>query len=327
MHANNTIKIGDREYNRHVLIEVTKICNLRCLHCFTDGGNLPENELSESNWETVLNDLIQHGFNAFTISGGEPLLKQDKVLAMIDIIKKTHKKIKIYLFTNGLLFNKDNIKLFKKSISGVGISIDGNKNTHDWLRNRVGSYLLAVKTLNLLKKENIPVFIQCMATPQTLPFLEEVVKLAVNNNVKVLRFSQVDYFGRGKINQETIGLKEDNQVMLLDKIIQDIKSKYKDVYITSNLVYRNDLEKHKDEFLIPNLHILPNGTVLPWYGLPEKYVLWKYPQTTLATISKESIDYQIEKFKDLLMKAIKIALRKETSVVMLDNIVAEVLKS
>lgn len=322
---NNSIRVGDHWYNGHVLIEITKMCNLRCLHCFTNGGNLAEDELSEKDWSIVLNDLIKRGFNAFTISGGEPLLKINKTLALINIIKETHKKVKIYLFTNGLLLDRESIKLFKKSISGVGISIDGNQETHDWLRNRVGAYSLAVRSLHLLKEENIPVFVQCMATPQTLPIFENVVKLATNNDVKAIRFSHVDYFGRGKDNREEIGLKND-QVIRLDKMINSLQKTYKNISISSNLVYRKDLKKNKDLYLVPNLHILPNGIVLPWEGFPEEYALWKYPHKTINTVSKKVINQQIQKFRDLLLSVIGIALKNRTPIVLLDNIIAGVLQ-
>ena len=115
--------------------------------------------------------------------------------------------------------------------------------------------------------------------------------------------------------------------MLLGKLIIIFKKKYPNIYITSNLVYRENLENNKDQYRIPNLHILPNGTVLPWYGFPRKYALWKYPQTTINTLPKKAIDNKIKRFKDLLINASGIALKKKTRVILFDNLIEGVLKS
>ena len=81
----NLVKSG--QINKHVLIEVTKRCNLNCRHCFTSAGKKMKKELETGAWKMVAKNLVSSGFDVFTISGGEPLLEKKKTFALAKEIK------------------------------------------------------------------------------------------------------------------------------------------------------------------------------------------------------------------------------------------------
>ena len=75
------------------------------------------------------------------LHGGEPLLLQKSYLERLfqDIgLNRPEKEVNIQLQTNGVLIDKDWIKLFCDYKIGVGISIDGPKYIHDLYRKNLG---------------------------------------------------------------------------------------------------------------------------------------------------------------------------------------------
>lgn len=317
----NTINIKGHNFHRHVLLEITKKCNLNCMHCFTDAGLPLSDELNINNWEIVTKDLITNGFNAFTVSGGEPLIDLDKTIKIIKHIKSLNHKVKTYLFTNGLLLDEQTIKKIKPFINGVGLSLDGIEKTHNWLRGKENSYIAVLEALDLLRNEKIPVFIQSMITPQTLPYIEDVVWICINKNVKAIRFSHVDFYGRAIKNKQTLGCSQ-NHLILLNNKLKKLKQKY-NIYITSNLVYRIKLEKNQPVFMIPSLHIFPNGYVLPWYGFPIKLALCKYPIETFSNLKQQILSTRISAFKKIMDKSRTYVSNSDMgNIIDYDNIVA-----
>ncbi|MFH1561208.1 MAG: radical SAM protein [Patescibacteria group bacterium] len=146
--------VANIPFSRHVLLEITKQCNLNCRHCFTSAGSTMDNELNPKQIRLMLTDLLNHGFNAFTVSGGEPLLKFKHVELVLKILRSTSKKmIKTYLFTNGLLLNERTFLNFRPFLNGICLSLDGTEKEHDWLRKKawllssnVTSYQYVTKT-------------------------------------------------------------------------------------------------------------------------------------------------------------------------------------
>ena len=77
-----------------------------------------------------------------------------------------------------------------------------------------------------------------------------------------------------------------------------------------------------DTFHTPSLHILPNGTVLPWYGLPNVYKLWKYPGETLESVSQNKIVSRMNRFFGLIDSAKKKVATLDRQAIDFDNIIA-----
>lgn len=314
----NVVDLKFGRFYSHVLLEITKRCNLKCKHCFTSAGEGLNKELDCCQWKEVVKDLSQNGFNAFTISGGEPLVEFEKAIFVAEFISRFNKNAKIYLFTNGIIAKAQQILLIKKYFNGVGTSIDGNEQTHDWIRNKKGCYRKTISFIDLLNKYGVPVFIQSMVTPQTQPYLDKVVTLAVRKNIGAIRFSHVDLLGRAALESKLLSLTSQN-LEELEKQIKELKKNFK-IHIVSNLVSKEDLMHSIDKFEVPSLHILPNGIVLPWEGLPEELSLYKYPEESLSR-TPNNILKKNKIFSSLMEKSIKRALDMDQRVLDFDNII------
>jgi len=116
-----------------VVWNVTKACNLRCIHCYASADNNPaENELTTEEGFKLLEDLSSFGCPVVLFSGGEPLVRPD----ILDLIHRAVQLgLRAVLSTNGTLIDENMAKELKKfGLSYVGISLDGIGEVHDRFR-------------------------------------------------------------------------------------------------------------------------------------------------------------------------------------------------
>ena len=88
-----------------VVWNITRACNLKCVHCYNDSGvGKPCNELSTEEAKKVLDDLGRFGVPSVLFSGGEPLMRPD----LFELIEYTRAKgLRAVISTNGTLITAD----------------------------------------------------------------------------------------------------------------------------------------------------------------------------------------------------------------------------
>ena len=97
---------------------ITNRCNLDCLHC----RGMAKEELNSRTILRVAEEIPSLKPRWVIIEGGEPLLRKE----LFEIIEIIHKgNIKIYLISNGMLFNEDLARRFAELYVNLMISIDG----------------------------------------------------------------------------------------------------------------------------------------------------------------------------------------------------------
>lgn len=102
----------ERGYLWAALWELTYRCNEKCLHCFNPGashdhgerGNRRTDELSATEWRSMLDELREIGVFRLTLTGGEALLRKD----FFEILEAArHMGFSVSLMTNGLLLDDE----------------------------------------------------------------------------------------------------------------------------------------------------------------------------------------------------------------------------
>ena len=131
---------------RYLFLELTRYCNLQCLHC---GSSCPGNrdiDTIETNALIHVIDSIADTYSPaqlmFCITGGEPLLRTDWFEICSHI---SQRGFSWGMTTNGTLINRD--CAYRLKIAGmqtVGVSLDGLKNTHEALRKVPGCFKAAI---------------------------------------------------------------------------------------------------------------------------------------------------------------------------------------
>ena len=130
-----------------VFLTITTRCNARCVYC--NCWQLPFKELSTEQIFKIVDELAYHGTLRISITGGEPLLRDD-IGDIIGYIKK--KKIFVSINSNGLLL-PENIKKIKE-VDLVQLGFDGPKEIHDILR-PVGTYQRVIDSMVCCTKNKI----------------------------------------------------------------------------------------------------------------------------------------------------------------------------
>lgn len=168
-----TKKIGNMfSFFDIVYLELTRACNLKCIHCLNNSGIKQKDELTKEDLLKLIKNFSSHGVQEIRFTGGEPLLFN----GIYDLIRfATEEGICTSLGTNGTLVTKEVAKKLKESgLKKVVVSIDGNKKTHDKIRGRK-NYQKAMHGLKYLQKNGINVRVNSVIMKSNM---EDVIKLA-----------------------------------------------------------------------------------------------------------------------------------------------------
>ncbi len=144
---------------RYIILFVSDKCHNRCRHCWYNeewkSANLTKNTLSFDEIEKI--SLSIRHIDFLSLTGGEAFLRDD--IVEISHLFASNSKLKRYdIPTSGfdpdLITSKtvEMLKINKGIPFRVNVSIDGSEETHDFIRNRNGSFKNAVKTIEALKK-------------------------------------------------------------------------------------------------------------------------------------------------------------------------------
>jgi AdoMet-dependent heme synthase len=173
-HGNHT---GDNK-PRLVFWEVTKGCNLRCIHCRASATELSSpSDLSTRTALGIIDQIAEAANPILVLSGGEPLYRSD----IFQLARyATDKGLRVALATNGTLVTKDVARMIVDSgVKRVSISLDGaDALTHDTFRGIPGAFDAAVYGLRNLKSLGMSVQINMTIARHNARQLPQVLELA-----------------------------------------------------------------------------------------------------------------------------------------------------
>ena len=136
---------------RSVTLEVTRRCNLRCLHCYADAGPDGE-EMTLDQIEQFATDLTRLGTPGVCLTGGEPMMRRD-ILEVLDCLR--HKGLAVTMASNGTLFTPNIAKQVARRVAAISVSLDGLATAHDHLRGPV-AFEAAVAGIRNLQAAGVP---------------------------------------------------------------------------------------------------------------------------------------------------------------------------
>lgn len=210
-----------------VQFELTNACNLRCIQCYNNSYKKLPNELTVSEWVDIAKKLCKTGIFECVVSGGEPLLLEEGLFDIMDVLSE--QGIYILLISNGWLLNKEVFnKLKKYKYLQIQISIDGaSSKTHDEVRGVEGSWERAVYAGKIVADSGIPLNIAHTLMPKNLYELSEMIDLAVSIGAKEFMTEEAVFTGRAALISETLKLNEKERNEFY-KIIEAKSKEYAD---------------------------------------------------------------------------------------------------
>lgn len=224
---------------RSVTINITKLCNLNCEHCYADAGIRNHNELTYEEIKDILNQLYNIGVFELEISGGEPFIREDflKILSLI-----YEMDFYVDLLTNGTLIEQKELELLKKikaNIRSIQLPLEGLAHSHDIVRGR-RNFDRVITTIKLLKEADLPVRVRMTIMKISLNDIEPLCELMLNLGVESLSLCEFVPLGRGKSRVREFALQKDDRNRLKNTI-KKIRETYKGkLNITGNGYTRVD---------------------------------------------------------------------------------------
>jgi radical SAM protein with 4Fe4S-binding SPASM domain len=163
---------------RLVFWEVTKGCNLRCIHCRATATELASPlDLPTSKALEIIGDIAAYGSPILVLSGGEPLYRRD----IFELARSASDRgLRVALATNGTMVTKDVARqIVNSGVKRVSISIDGaDADTHDSFRGIPGAYEAAIRGLRNLKELGMSVQINMTVARHNVHQVADVLALA-----------------------------------------------------------------------------------------------------------------------------------------------------
>ncbi len=187
----------------NVTWEITRRCNLSCIHCLSESGLDKQNELTFDQSLQILDQLSCHHVFQVNFGGGEPFIRKD-FLSILDVCHR--KDIVTCISTNGTFLDDDALDFLKgREMVYLQVSLDGGSSqTNDLIRGR-GTYCRIIKTLNRLDSRGIPFSINMVLTKLNFPEISSLYSLGKDYGAK-LRISRFRPSGRGKRSWEYLRL-------------------------------------------------------------------------------------------------------------------------
>jgi AdoMet-dependent heme synthase len=174
----DTAKQPPQPKPRLIFWEVTKGCNLRCIHCRATATELSSpTDLPTPRALEIVEQIAAYANPILVLSGGEPLYRPD----IFQLARYgTDKGLRVALATNGTMVTKEVArKIVHSGVKRVSISLDGADSwTHDNFRGIPGAFDAAVYGLRNLKELGMSVQINMTIARHNASQLPAVLDLA-----------------------------------------------------------------------------------------------------------------------------------------------------
>lgn len=209
-----------------ISIDITYKCNLRCKHCYNHSGdhNFGISEMTDEQYMNLVKDISKLYVESICICGGETLLRFDLACKMAKYLKENslNKNVCVNMVTNGLLLNEDKAKKIKNSgFYLIQISVDGLRESHEWLRGVKGSYDKAISAIKLLRKYGIKVAVSCAPSKHNKDEFNQLCRILDELGVSDFRVQPMMILGRAhNIRNELLNY---NEYMVLGRKLKEIK--------------------------------------------------------------------------------------------------------
>ncbi len=223
----DSMRYGPDKHKKPIVVwNMTKQCNLHCVHCYINAKGKPDaNELTTETAKKLIDDLAEFQAPVLLFSGGEPLIRED----MFELgAYSVQQKLRTVISTNGTLITPEVAKKIKDTgFSYVGISIDGLENTNDKFRGEKGAFNKAIKGIHNCIEAGVKVGLRFTINKNNFSDLKGIFDLIEKEKIPRVCFYHLVYAGRGtKMIEEDVSHKETKEA--LDLILEKCEKFHKD---------------------------------------------------------------------------------------------------
>ena len=209
---------------KSLLWDITRQCNLNCIHCYNSGGLFTAQELNiASDYKTIIDRIAQAGINHIHLLGGEPLL----VKGLEELLSyASSRNILVSINTNGTLLSKEmTYKLIELGVSQLTISLDGaTELTNDFVRG-TGSYKQVTEnirqTMSAIEQTGSTMLVQVatVVTKQNVSTIHRMPRVLQEIGVKYLDVLKLYECGNAVDNGGLLHVSNEEYLNALGKML------------------------------------------------------------------------------------------------------------
>lgn len=279
-------------------IEVTSLCNLKCIYCYNSSSLNTKKQLNISELEKCLSYFNEIGIKEISISGGEPLLYPD-LLELLELC--SFYEMDVFLVTNGTLLNSDLVSNIKQYVKFYQLSLDGNRETNDTLRG-LGSYDKAIKGILCLCEAGLSknVRLRMTISKKNIDSINHVIQLGLDLGLEAVHFSVVRNQGRACKEFDKELMLNDELLYLAYHKVNNLRKKYKSKIDISRLDIYGGNCTLTSNVPVFNTRIDNEGRVFLCHGfLSEEHSVGNIRQHDLKDIySSENINKHLKRIRN-----------------------------
>ncbi|MFH1315263.1 MAG: radical SAM protein [Candidatus Uhrbacteria bacterium] len=165
-----------------VFFEVTRACNVRCVHCFNQSGARLKTEMTLEEMFAVIEDLATSGVQEIRFTGGEPLILPNFHLLINQAVGLG---MRVSIGTNAMLANDKVVaRLQKAGLRFVVVSLHGPEIVHDTIQG-AGSFQAAIRGLVNFKDQGPQVRVNTVVMKSNYQAIKELASLLLDYEIPV----------------------------------------------------------------------------------------------------------------------------------------------
>jgi len=138
-----------------VILGITRKCNYRCQHCYEYFNLAKEDSVPIERWKEIVKDIQNLGVSIIVFSGGEPMLRFDGLLELLECGDKRISDFHVHTSGNGVTSDKA-LALKSAGLTAAAVALDDYiPNRQDEFRGFDGAYKEATQAIQYFREAGV----------------------------------------------------------------------------------------------------------------------------------------------------------------------------